>query len=181
MFPTCTAPKLRLAGFEVRVPGAAPVPDRGMVKVGFDAVEVTVRVALAAPADAGSNETLKLALWPPARVRGAVIPLIVNPDPPAIATFEIEMLALPTFEIVSDRVCFVPTGTTPKLRLAGLDEIALAAMPVPVSAMVRVGSGASERMVTVPPTLPVVTGAKETVNDVLCEGFKVRGALIPLN
>src|SRR5579863_2000931 len=129
LLPTDTVPKLRLVGLEVRGPAAAPLPESGMFNVGFDAVDVMVRVPLTAPADAGSNETLKLALWPPARVRGAVIPLIVNPDP-AIATLEIEMLALPTFEIVSDRVCFVPTGTTPKLRLPGLDESALAAIQI---------------------------------------------------
>ena len=52
-----------------------------MVRVGFDALDVMVRLPLVLPADDGANETLKVALCPEVRVSGAVIPLKVNPGP----------------------------------------------------------------------------------------------------
>jgi hypothetical protein len=58
-----------------------PVPETGTVKVGFVAVEVMVRLPLAAPADAGANETLNVALCPPFSVSGVVTPVMLNPAP----------------------------------------------------------------------------------------------------
>ena len=81
LFPTVTLPKLRLVGLSPNVPGVTPVPDRGMVRVGFEALEVMVRLPLALPADDGANETLKVALCPAVRVTGVVIPLKLNPEP----------------------------------------------------------------------------------------------------
>ena len=137
-----------------------------MVKVGFDAFEVTVTLPLDAPADVGINETLKLALCPAAIVTGAVIPLTLNPDP-LTPTAEIVTLDAPVFVTVSESVCLVATCTLPKLKLVGFEPKAPAAMPVPVSAMVNVGFGASEVIVTVPLVAPVVVGAKATVKLVL--------------
>lgn len=79
VFPTVTAPKLMLLGFAPKPPGETPVPDNGMVRVGFEAFDVKVTLPLALPADDGLNETLKFALCPDDKVRGAVIPLRVNP------------------------------------------------------------------------------------------------------
>jgi len=42
LLPTVTLPKLRLVGFDPSVPGATPVPDKGIVRVGLDAFEVIV-------------------------------------------------------------------------------------------------------------------------------------------
>ena len=81
LFPTVTLPKLRLVGFDPRVPAVTPVPERGIVRVGFVAFEVIVTLPLTLPADVGVNVTLKLALWPEVSVTGAVIPLKVNPVP----------------------------------------------------------------------------------------------------
>jgi len=81
LLPTVTLPKLRLAGLAPSVPGATPVPDRGMVNVGFEALDVRVRFPLAPPADDGVNETVKVALWPAVKVTGVVIPLKLNPEP----------------------------------------------------------------------------------------------------
>jgi hypothetical protein len=81
LFPTVTLPKLRLAGFAPSAPGATPVPDRGIIRVGFDAFEVTVTLPLALPAEAGVNVTVKLALCPAVNVTGVVIPLRLNPVP----------------------------------------------------------------------------------------------------
>jgi len=79
LFPTVTLPKLRLVGLAPNVPGVTPVPDRGMVRVGFEALEVIVTLPLVLPAEDGLNKTVKIVLCPAARVRGAVIPLRVKP------------------------------------------------------------------------------------------------------
>src|SRR5271168_1930491 len=86
LLPTVTVPKLKVVGLDASEPAAAPVPDSGMVNVGFDAVEVMVIVPLTAPAAVGANETLNVALCPPVRVTGAVIPVVLNPEPPVMAT-----------------------------------------------------------------------------------------------
>jgi hypothetical protein len=52
-----------------------------MVRVGFEALEVTDRLPLALPADCGVNVTEKVALWPAVSVVGVVIPLRLNPVP----------------------------------------------------------------------------------------------------
>jgi len=75
LLPTVTLPKLRLVGFDPSDPGATPVPDNGIARVGFDAFEVTVTLPLALPAAAGANFTVKVALWPGVSVTGALIPL----------------------------------------------------------------------------------------------------------
>lgn len=62
LLPTVTLPKLRLVGFDPKVPGVTPVPDTLMVKVGFEPFEVIVTVPDALPAAAGANLTLKVAL-----------------------------------------------------------------------------------------------------------------------
>jgi hypothetical protein len=76
-----TLPKARLVGFDPSVPAARPVPLNGMFSVGFDAVEVMVTSPLAAPPATGLNNTLKLVLCPAAKVTGAVMPLMLKPDP----------------------------------------------------------------------------------------------------
>ena len=81
LLDTCTLPKVRLVGFAPRVPAVTPVPDNGIVKVGFDAFDVTVTLPLTTPAEAGVNETLNVALCPDVNVTGVVIPLRVNPVP----------------------------------------------------------------------------------------------------
>ena len=81
LLPTVTLPKLRLVGLAPSVPGVTPVPDKGMVRDGFEALEVMVMLPLALPADDGANETVKVALCPAVSVTGAAIPLKLNPEP----------------------------------------------------------------------------------------------------
>ena len=50
-------PKARLVGLAVNVPCVTPVPERGMLKLGFDPLEVTLMLPLAAPAAVGENFT----------------------------------------------------------------------------------------------------------------------------
>lgn len=71
------------------------------------------------------------------------------------------------FVTVSDRVCLTPTWTLPKLKLVGFDPRAPAAMPAPLSAILKEGFEPSEVIVTVPLAAPVACGAKATVKLVL--------------
>src|SRR5215467_7587435 len=81
LLPTVTLPKLRLVGLDPSAPGVTPVPVRGMVRVGLEALEVMVTEPVALPAAVGVKVTLKVALWPEVSVRGAVMPLMVKPAP----------------------------------------------------------------------------------------------------
>ncbi len=79
--PTITLPSGRVLGDTVSCPTATvtPLPDTGTVRVGLLAVEVIVRLPLAAPAAAGENETVNVALCPALIVNGVVMPLTLNP------------------------------------------------------------------------------------------------------
>jgi len=82
LVPTTTLPRGSVVGETLSCPvAAAPVPVRGMVRVGLEALEVTVTVPVALPVAVGVNVTLKVALWPEVSVTGAVMPLIVKPVP----------------------------------------------------------------------------------------------------
>jgi hypothetical protein len=100
--PTTTLPSEKDVGEIANWPacGDAPVPDSGIVKVGFGAFELTVTLPLAAPLDCGAKVTEKLVLWPAVSVFGVVIPLMLNPVPLAAAE-EIVTLVPPVFVTVS--------------------------------------------------------------------------------
>ena len=172
-------PKLKLAGFDPRVPAVTPVPDRAIVSVGLEAFELTVTVPVAAAAVVGANVTLKLALWPAAKVTGAVIPLRVNPVP-VMLTWDIVTLDPPVLVTVSERDLLVPTVTLPKARLVGFDARVPAVTPVPDRAIVSVGLEAFEVIVILPLALAAVVGANATVKVALWPAVKVTGAAIPL-
>jgi hypothetical protein len=176
---TCTLPKLRLVGLAPSAPGETPVPERGIVSVGFDAFEVSVTLPLALPADDGLNDTLKVALCPAVSVSGAVIPLRPNPVP-LTPTWEIETLDPPVFVIVSDNVLLLVTCTFPKLRLVGFDPSAPAAVPVPDNGIVSVGFDAFEVIVTFPLALPADGGVNDTLKVALCPAASVTGVEIPV-
>jgi hypothetical protein len=100
--PTTTLPMAIVAGDALSVPtGATPVPESGIVRVEFEAVDVTVKVPVALPAAAGSNETLMVAFAPEARFTGVVMPVKLNPVP-LIATCEMVMLDPPVLVTVSE-------------------------------------------------------------------------------
>lgn len=180
MLPTVTLPKLRLVGFEPSAAGVTPVPDNGMVRVGFGAVEVTVRLPLTLPPEVGVNVALKLALCPAVSVSGVVIPLSVNPVP-LIPSWEIVTLEPPVLVTVPERDCLLPTVTMPKLRLVGFDASAPAATPAPDNGTVRVGVGAFEVIVMLPVAFAADCGANVTVKPALCPAASVTGAVIPLS
>jgi len=87
----------------------------------------------------------------------------------------------PVLVTVSESDRLLPKLTLPKLRSDGLDPIAPAETPVPDRDTTSVALEAFELMVTVPPALPVVWGAKDTANVVLWEAPRVNGAEIPLS
>ena len=60
LFPTCTLPNERLDGFAESVPGVVPVPDNGMLRLGFDPSEVILRLPVTLPLAVGANCTEKV-------------------------------------------------------------------------------------------------------------------------
>ena len=98
-----TVPKLREVGLALNCPAVeVPVPESGMVRVGFDAFDVIVTFPLAAPVVVGANLTVNVVLCPAVSVKEELIPLRVNPVP-LICTFETETLDPPVFVIVPER------------------------------------------------------------------------------
>jgi len=103
MDPTTTLPRPKLVGVTLSCPAAAaPVPDKGIVSVGLEAVEVMVTFPLTLPADCGVKVTVKAALCPAVKVTGAEIPDRLYPVP-LIPNCEIVTLVPPALVTVSDR------------------------------------------------------------------------------
>src|SRR5271156_2086351 len=120
--PILTEDTMTLAPVAVRVPVAVPlaptttlptatgeltlrvptvlVPLTGMVKLGFDASDVTETVPLKLPADDGVKATLNEVLCPGAKVSGVLIPDTLNPVPLAVAA-EIVEFTPPVFLTIS--------------------------------------------------------------------------------
>jgi hypothetical protein len=78
---TWTLPKPRLVGFAVSVPCVTPVPESGMLKLGFEPFEVMLTLPLAAPLVVGEKSTVNDVLWPAVNVKGKDRPLRLNPLP----------------------------------------------------------------------------------------------------
>ena len=108
LLPTCRLPKARLVGVAVRVPGATPVPESAMLRLGFDPLEVMVTLPVAAPAAVGANFTENEVLWPAVKVTGKVSPLKLKPEPLVLAA-EMVRLDPPVLVRVSDRVALLPS------------------------------------------------------------------------
>ena len=108
LLPTCRLPKARLVGLAVRVPGATPVPESAMLRLGFDPLEVMVTLPVAAPAAVGANFTENKVLWPAVRVTGRDRPLKLNPVPLALAA-EMVMVVPPLLVSVPESDFEVPS------------------------------------------------------------------------
>lgn len=100
-------------------PCVIPVPESGILKLGFDPLEVMVTLPLAAPPDVGEKSTENEALWPAANVTGKDSPLKLNPVPPTLAA-EMVMPVPPLLVSIPDRLVLVPSCTLPNARLVGL-------------------------------------------------------------
>jgi hypothetical protein len=113
--PTCNGPKAKLDGFDVSEPAATPVPARGRLRVGVEALLVTLKVPNAFPVACGAKFTVNVALWPAVRASGKVGPLRLYPVPLTTA-LEIITLLEPVLVMVSDWFWLAPICTLPKLR-----------------------------------------------------------------
>lgn len=97
-----------LDGFGDKLPWVTPVPESGMLSVGFDPFEVIVMLPLTAPAADGANLAVNEVLCPALSVRGNVNPLMLNPVP-VVEAAEIVTLVPPLLVKVSDCVLLLPT------------------------------------------------------------------------
>src|ERR1700687_1896122 len=113
---TWTLPNTRLVGWAPRVPGVTPVPESGMLKLGFEPFEVMLTLPLAAPLAVGLKSTVNEVLWPEVNVKGKDRPFRLNPLPLAVAA-EIVRLDPPVLVSVSDKFVLLPTWTLPNTRL----------------------------------------------------------------
>jgi hypothetical protein len=102
--PTLTLPRAWLDGLPVSCPAATPVPDSGIVSVGFVPFEVRLTLPLAEPVACGAKATVKVVLWPAANVVGVVNPETLRPVP-LIAAWEMVTLVPPVLVTVSEAVC----------------------------------------------------------------------------
>jgi len=174
-------PKLRLAGFDPRVPGAVPVPDSAMVSVGSAASETMVRPPLTAPVADGENVTLNDALCDGLSVNGVVMPLNQNPAPLTDACVTVT-LAAPPLDSVTVCDCCVPKVMLPKFSLGEFSDSNPVeddpdCIPVPVSEMLAAEFAALLETAAVALKLPTTVGTNRTVSVVLCPGEIVAGRL----
>jgi hypothetical protein len=120
LLPTWTLPNARVVGFAASAPGVTPVPESGMLKVGFEPFEVMLTLPLAAPLAVGLKSTVNEVLWPAVNVKGKDRPFRLNPLPVAVAA-EIVRLDPPELVRVPASDFEVPIWMLPKLKLVGFD------------------------------------------------------------
>jgi len=177
--PTWTVPKLKLEGFVPDWPGARPVPESGTARVVLLALELIVRVPVAAPTAEGAKTTLKVALLPAPSVTGRVGPVTLKPVPVAAALDRVAA-SVPEFVTETCTALFAPAVTFPKLTLAGLAVSEPGPRPVPESGTLIGELDALETMLNVPLVEPAAAGAKLTVNETLWFELRVTGRFNPL-
>ena len=156
---------------------AVPVPERAAVIVGVCALLLKVKAPLAAPVTVGLKVTVNETLWFAAIVAGRDNPLMVN-----TALFEVAAVTVtlaPLAVRVPDAVPLVPTTTLPREIVGETLSCPIAAAPVPVRGMVRVGLEALEVMVTVPVALPAAVGVNVTLKVALWPAVSVTGVVMP--
>jgi hypothetical protein len=175
--PTFTLPKLRVAGLEVRVTTEAWAVALHETCSGELVALLAILIApLAAPADVGFNDAVKLALWPAATFRGMVIPETLMPEPVAL-TLEIVKGESP--ELVSRIVWVVvaPVGTSPKLTDDGV-TVSCGEAAVVALALQPIASGefaALLTMVNVPEAFPADAGLNVALRLALAPAARLTG------
>src|SRR5712692_6052894 len=177
--PTFTLPKLRLVGLAPsKNVATTPVPLKARVRGEPGALLTSDTEPVTLPAAVGVNPALNVVLAPAAIVCGTLRPVMLKPVPVTVAC-EIVALAVPVFFKVIVCEALFPVMTLPKLALDGVAE-SCACTPVPLRARVRGEPGALLVMETLPLALPVAAGEYVAVNEVLCPGLRVSGAVMPL-
>ena len=130
-----------------------PVPVSGMLKLGFEPLEVMLTLPLTAPLAVGAKSTANDVLWPAVNVKGNARPLKLNPAPLTVAA-GIVRLAPPELVSVSDKLELLPIWTLPNARLVGFTVSVPSVTPVPESEKFMVGLEALEVKATLPLELP---------------------------
>jgi len=155
-----------LLGVGERPPWVIPVPESGIVKAEFDALDVIVTLPLALPAALGLNRMLNDALWPPFSVIGNDSPLMLNPLP---LTDDAEIVTLSPPVLVREAAddLEVETCTLPKPKLAGFAVSDPAARPLPLREIAKLELDALEPILSVPLAEPEAAGSNVTVKEVL--------------
>jgi hypothetical protein len=133
-----------------------------MPRLEFDALLVMERLPLAEPLVVGANLTLKVTLWPAARVAGIVIPVMLYGE--AVVTALMVTLEPPELVSVSESVWLLPTCTLPKLRLVAVAVSDPGVTPVPESGMPSVGFDALLVTARLPEADPPVVGVNLVLN-----------------
>jgi hypothetical protein len=98
-----------------------------------------------------------LELWPPPRVRGTARPLILMPEPVALAC-EMVALVLPEFVMVTVWLCIVPTVMLPNATVAGLMPTCSAVVPSPAIGKDAL-TGSADGELEDPAAAPIVRAA----------------------
>jgi hypothetical protein len=122
---------------------------------------------------------VNVALCAAARLRGKLIPLMLNPVPLGVI-WEIVSAEPPEFVRVSESDVLLPTETLPKFKLVGLATSCPGVVPVPDRATFRLGLDALDVIVIPPATVPDDVGANVALKLALCPTFRVSGKLKPL-
>lgn len=94
----------------------APVPEREMVSVPFEALLAMLMLPLALPVLAGLNVAVSVTDLPAATIVPADTPLALKPAPDSV-TFEMVTLAVPAFVRVTVLSLLLETSTEPKFKL----------------------------------------------------------------
>ena len=139
-----------------------PVPLRPIGSGDPGALLMIETVPLALPEAVGVKVTVN-EVDAPALSVPAVKPLTAKPVPEALAADRV-IAAVPGLVSLTDVELLLPTSTLPKLMLEGFAESA-PCVPVPLSAMERVGFVAFELIVIVPDALPAAAGEKLAANE----------------
>jgi len=150
---TGTLPKLRLAGFETRLPAAIATPETGTLTTEFGASLVTATLPVEVPADCGVNVMEKVFFCPEDNFKGKLSPLILKPRPVTDAWLMVT-LVLPELISVADWVWVLPTLTLPRANTAG--ETASSPLPIPMpetGTLSDVGTTVTATSVIVPPLI----------------------------
>ena len=192
--PVLTPPKFKAVGASVNCPGVPPLPDSAIFSCGLEASERIESFPVIEPATLGVKTTPNVTLLPAPKIDGRDKLLAVNIALDMLAC-EIVTLVVPVLVRVSFKVCEVPGGRLPKLRLAGEAVIWPAAeIPEPDKATVaavvveeayphlrwrfQVCVEALTR--TEPLSVPTAGGVKVTFRNALCPGESVNGQASPL-
>jgi hypothetical protein len=190
--PVLTLPKFKFAGDSVNCPRALSLPDNAMFSCGFEASERIESFPVVDPAALGVKTTPNVTLLPAPKVDGSDKLLAVNIALDILAC-EIVTLVVPVLVRVSFKVCEVPGGRLPKVKLAGEAEIWPAAeIPEPDKATVavvvveyphlrwRLHVCVEALNTTEPLSVPTAGGVNVTFRCALCPGERVNGQVSPL-